>query len=325
MSELLTTVFGEHLLGLALLMVFLATFLAVVSVASLMGRPASPAERRLRELAHPQRRAGSGVSQEGVFKIRWLTPAVKLMLPAEEWKRSRLQLRLVRAGYHSPGAMHAFVATKILMAIALPAVMLSVLLATGVTPVGQGRLTVLVLALSALAGFYLPHLLLIRKAAERRRLFIEGFPDALDMLVVCVEAGLGLDGAIQRVGQEMLRTNATLANEINMMSLELRAGKSREEALKSLSDRLDIDDVRSLTAILIQAERFGTSIARALQEHAEDMRVRRIQRARERAAKLPVKLIFPVVLFILPALFLVVLGPALVRIAQFLPHIAGGR
>jgi tight adherence protein C len=312
---------GEHLSGLAMLMVFLATFLVVISVASLMGEPVSPAERRLRALSRPDRGAGHSGASEGAFKVRWLEPAVKMMLPGEEWKRSRLRLRLVRAGYHGPGAIHAFVATKLLMAAALPAVVLAVLLVFGVGPGGQAGLTVMAITLSALIGFYLPHFVLMKKAAERRRLFIEGFPDALDMLVVCVEAGLGLDGAIQRVGQEMLRTNATLANELNLLSLELRAGKSREEALRSLSERLDIDEVRSLTAILIQAERFGTSIARALREHAEDMRVRRIQRARERAAKLPVKLIFPVVVFILPALFLVVLGPALVRIAQFLPQV----
>jgi len=173
---------------------------------------------------------------------------------------------------------------------------------------------ILLFAATGIVSFFLPDFFLDRKASKRRLAFEEGFPDAMDMLVVCVEAGLGLDAAIQRVGKEMVASHQELAVEFSLISLELRAGKGRAAALRSLAERTGLDDVRALTSILIQAEHFGTSIAEALREHSNEMRTLRLQRAKERAAKLPVKLIFPIIFFIFPALFLVVLGPALVRI-----------
>ena len=166
----------------------------------------------------------------------------------------------------------------------------------------------------ALIGYFLPHLYISSKISERKLEFVEGFPDAMDHLVVCVEAGLGLDAAIQRVGREMAVSYPELATEFGILSLELRAGKSRSEALKSLAERTNVDQVQSLVALLIQAEHFGTSIATALREHANEMRLLRIQKAKEKAAKLPVKMLFPIVFFIFPALFIVVLVPAAIRI-----------
>jgi tight adherence protein C len=170
------------------------------------------------------------------------------------------------------------------------------------------------MVLSALFGYFLPDIVTYQQKKTRQLLFTEGFPDAMDMLVVCVEAGLGVDAAIVRVAQEIGNSHPELATELHLVSLELRAGKTRQQALHALGDRTGVTQVKSLVALLVQAEHFGTSIARALREHAVEMRNVRMQTAREKASKLPVKLIFPLVFFILPALFLVILAPAAIRI-----------
>jgi len=177
----------------------------------------------------------------------------------------------------------------------------------------------------ALIGFYLPNLWLHFRIARRKEAIIKGFPDALDLMVVCVEAGTGLDAAINRVGEEMRLSNKVLSEEFKLLSLELRAGKPREEALKSLALRTDLEDVNSLIILLIQTEKFGTSIAQALRVYSDSMRTKRYQKAEELAAKLPVKLVFPLVLFILPSLFVVIVGPAVIRIFRTLLPILKGQ
>lgn len=178
----------------------------------------------------------------------------------------------------------------------------------------------------AVIGFYLPDVWLNMKIARRKDRILAGFPDALDMMVVCVEAGMGPDAAIHRVGEEMRLRNKELSDEFKLLSLELRAGKMRRDALKNLAMRTGLDDVSSLTTLLIQTDRFGTSVAQALRVHSDSMRTRRRQKAEEVAAKLPVKLIFPLILFILPSLFVVVAGPAVIKIVRvflsraILPH-----
>ena len=168
----------------------------------------------------------------------------------------------------------------------------------------------------ALLGFYLPDLWLIVKSDIRKEKLFEGLPDALDLLVVCVEAGMGLDGAIHRVAEETKLTNQTLSDELKLLNLELRAGKSRQDALRNLAMRTNINAMNSLVTLLIQTDKFGTSVAKALQVFADSFRTERYQKAEELAAKMPVKLIFPLVLFIFPSLFVVILGPAAIRIYQ---------
>jgi len=177
----------------------------------------------------------------------------------------------------------------------------------------------------ALIGFYLPNLWLRLKIARRKEKIIKGFPDALDLMVVCVEAGVGLDAAIYRVGEEMKLSNKVLSEEFKLLSLELRAGKQRGEALRNLALRTDLEDVNSLMTLLIQTEKFGTSIAQALRVYSDSMRTKRYQRAEEMAAKLPVKLVFPLVFFIFPSLFIVILGPAAIRIVRILFPILKGQ
>jgi len=164
--------------------------------------------------------------------------------------------------------------------------------------------------------FLLPTFWLSYKASKRRKGFERSFPDALDLLVVCIEAGMGLDSAITRVAKEMELTNADISQEFKILSLELKTGKMRNACLKNLAQRINIDDVKNLVNVLIQAERFGTGIANALRVHAEEMRQKRYARLEEEAAKLPVKLVFPLIFFIFPALFVVIIGPAAISIVK---------
>jgi tight adherence protein C len=167
--------------------------------------------------------------------------------------------------------------------------------------------------LLALVGFYIPSLWLRIKIAQRKDEIVRGFPDALDLMVVCAEAGMGLDAAINRVGEEMRLRCAPVSDELKLLSLELRAGKQRRDALRNLTMRTDSEDINSFVTLLIQTDKFGTSIAQALRVQSDSMRTKRSQKVEELAAKLPVKLLFPTILFIFPSLFLVLMGPALIR------------
>lgn len=304
-----------------LVLSFLATTLLVLGVLSVLIGGASPIERRLESFAAEGGSEARGMKeahQEGGFEVRWLEPAMKLALPADGWKRSEVRTQLVQAGFRGSKSLLYYFGLKFLLALGLPILSLVPLLFLGYLGGIDRTALIVILAAIALVGFYLPDFVVSRRRARRQLEFTEGFPDAMDMLVVCVEAGLGLDAAIQRVGDEIAVAHPELAVEFQLVSLELRAGKSREEALRALAQRTGIDEVQSLVTLLIQAEHFGTSIAAALRTHATEMRSQRIDRAREKAAKLPVKLIFPIALFIFPALFLVVLGPAIVSIYKAL-------
>ncbi|MBL4820399.1 MAG: type II secretion system F family protein [Gammaproteobacteria bacterium] len=276
--------------------------------------------RRLRGISNsiPSSEIKAKSRQEDGFQVRWLQPAGELILPPDEWRRSAITSRLIMAGYRSPGAVYVFLGAKLFASL-----LLTILVFVGYVVSGNlyQILTVPALALiaiGAIVGFFLPDLELSQITKRRQRDFEDGFPDALDMLVVCVEAGLGLDAAIDRVAREIHLSHPELAIELGLISLETRAGKSRKDALQGLADRTNVDQVQSLATLLIQAERFGTSVASALRDYSLEMRTERLQRAKEKAAKLPVKLIFPVVLFIFPALFLVIMGPAVIQIVAAL-------
>jgi tight adherence protein C len=170
------------------------------------------------------------------------------------------------------------------------------------------------LGVATLAGFYFPDLCLKLWIGWRKEQIISGFPDALDLLVVCVEAGMGIDAAINRVAEEIRMSSRVISDELRLLNLELRAGKGRADALRNLGIRTDVEEVRSFTTLLIQTDRFGTSVAQALRVHSDGMRTRRHQKAEELAAKLPVKLMFPLILFIFPAIFVVIVGPAAIQI-----------
>lgn len=188
----------------------------------------------------------------------------------------------------------------------------------------NGTLRMVALGMSAFGGFFLPGLLLEGLISARQERLRLSLPDALDLMVVCVEAGLGLDQAIQNVSKELAISHPEICEELGLITLEMRAGKRRSEALRNLADRTGESEIRKLVAILIQTDRFGTSIADSLRTHADFMRIRRRQEAEERAGKVGVKLVFPIFFCILPSLFIVTVGPIAVKIVrELIPMMTG--
>jgi tight adherence protein C len=225
---------------------------------------------------------------------------------------SHLRKLFQNAGIRHPAASAVFWGAKVLCAIALPTI---ALFAQVLADESLLRFQVfLILGVIALLGFYLPDLYLKLLIRWRKEQIVQGFPDALDLLVVCVEAGMGLDAAISRVSEEISMSSRVISEEFRILNLELRAGKSRLEALRNLGARTDVEEVRSFATLLIQTDRFGTSVAQALRVHSDSMRTQRYQRAEELAGKIPVKMMFPLILFIFPAIFVVVVGPAAIQI-----------
>jgi tight adherence protein C len=219
---------------------------------------------------------------------------------------------MVRAGYRSDSAMMAMHGIKILMPVGFVVLVFTT---------GMYRLNVVfVPLLAAIVGYLLPELWLMWRVQARQHRLRLGLPDALDMLVICVEAGLGLDQAIMRVAQELSITHPQLSEELQLVNMEMRVGKTRLEAMRELARRTGVEDIKALVAMLIQTERFGTSIAQSLRVHSDDLRMKRRQRAEEMSAKTTVKMVPPLVFFIFPALMVVILGPAVITLMrQFLP------
>ncbi len=254
------------------------------------------------------------VSRIEVLAREWLSKLVRFSMDEEKWESSKLRIKFLNAGYHGDLIIIAYFGGKTLLALCLPLVyLLLVVFSSG----DQTWMHIAFVALGfASLGYYVPNLLLNGKIRNRQRELFESFPDALDLIRVCVTAGLGLDAAIARVGKELKIKSQALAHEFNMLSLELRAGASRAQALRNLAKRTGVDDINALVAMLIQAERFGTNVSESLRVHAEALRTKRQLRAQEQAAKIPVKLTIPMALCILPALFIVILGPAILSISR---------
>ena len=227
---------------------------------------------------------------------------------------SDLRKRFLTAGIRHPGAPGIFWGARVLLAALMPAfVFFGVLVADKkFMPL---HILLILLAVAAV-GFYLPEVILDLRIRSRKEKIVRGFPDALDLLVVCVEAGMGIDAAINRVAEEIRLSSPVLSDEFRLLNLELRAGKSRADALRNLGARADVEEVRSFSTLLIQTDRFGTSVAQALRVHSDAMRTQRYHRAEELAAKLPVKLMFPLIMFIFPAIIVVIVGPAAIQIYQ---------
>lgn len=304
---------GPGLQSLILAAVFISAIMVVGGFGFWMLNSNNPVDRRLREIADVSDNEPHVKHKEGAFDVRWADPVAKIILPTEDWKVSRLRTKLVHAGYRSKSSLTVFLASKLLLALFIPILLVFPMLVSGVIQGGGQQVVVMAIIFSVL-GFFIPDIILRFKIKDRQTGLLEAFPDALDLLVVCVEAGLALDGAILRVSKELAYSWPVLGEELQLVNLEIRAGKSRKAALKSLADRTGLQEIQGLVSILIQAEHFGTSIADSLREHADEMRLARIQRAKETAAKLPVRMTIPVVFFIFPSLFLVILGPAMISI-----------
>ena len=244
--------------------------------------------------------------------LKILRPLGSLSRPKSGEELNRFQKRLVAVGCRKGSAAIIFFGSKGAFPIVFVSAFLAPCVLFDLSP-APGAALLISLGLAA-AGFYAPEIWFRAMLRRRKERLLAGLPDALDLLVICVESGMGLDAAIARVGQEMALGNRTISEEFKILLLELRAGKSRRDALRNFAARMDLDEVNSLVSLLIQTDRFGTSVAQSLRVHSDSMRVNRYQQAEERAAKMPVKLIVPLVLCIFPALFLVILGPALIQI-----------
>ena len=229
---------------------------------------------------------------------------------------SKLRPQFQKAGFRHEKSAAVFWGIKAFFTLSFVILFLSFMMAHpgALSP----PLKIALCGLLGLSGFLLPDVILNRIISKRSRSIFNAFPNALDLLAVCVEAGMGLDSSLNRVGEEIRIDSKILSDELKLLNLELRAGKSRKQALEDFAMRSDLDDVRSFTTLLIQADKFGTSIAESLRVYSDTFRTKRYQRAEEIAARLPVKLIFPLVFFIFPALFVVILGPAAIRIYQAL-------
>ncbi len=246
----------------------------------------------------------------------------KLNQPSNIEEIRATRRRLITAGYRSAKASVFFLGAKLFLAFVI--VCLLTLIPAKVLGFPSASKLTFFYVLAAACGYYAPVLWLRRAIAHRKDALQRAIPDALDLMVVCVEAGLGLDQAIGRVGEEVKRTHPELGDELNLLTLELRNGVARQEALRNLAHRTDLEEVRSLVALLVQTDRFGTSIGQALRVHADAMRTTRRLKAEELAAKLPVKLLLPLIFFIFPSMFIVVIGPACIKMVRvFFPALNG--
>ncbi|MCE8015757.1 type II secretion system F family protein [Halomonas sp. MCCC 1A17488] len=286
------------LLGLAIFALLIAVMFVVMGLSD-------PLRRRLRSL---EASGASGTANAETGLREWLGPMGERLVPTEEEARSRIALELRRAGKRSPGAVNLFFGVRLLLTVVPPILLLLVVVPfVRLEPV----VSVMLVAGSAIAGYLLPRFWLERAIKRRTRLLRRGLPDALDLLVVCSEAGLGLAAAIQRVARDLEISHPELAEELHLFGLQTRAGMDNKAALRDLEERTGVDDIRGLVTTLLQSMRFGTSIAMTLRLFAVELRDKRTQEAEEKAAKVSTKMLFPLIFCVFPSFFVVALGPPL--------------
>ena len=283
------------------------------------------AERRLEEFREPSTRRGDArvtKRSQGMTKLLATPGLSRHLQPKTEEEVGKLRLKLGYAGFRGETAASIFLGLK---AIAL---VTGFIIGGGTLYFTKGATTESAMYTVGCAGiaFFVPEVVLWFLKKSRQDSIFFGLPDALDLMVVCVEAGLGLDQAMRKVSDEMKKTYVVIAEEFGLCNLQLQMGRSRNEVLHELGARTGVDDLKALAAILIQADKFGSSVAQALRVQSDSMRVRRRQLAEEKAAKTAVKLIFPLVIFIFPAIFIVLVGPAAITmINEMFPAMSGGK
>jgi len=296
------------------------TFLALMAVMTWAGyRLLYKPGRFLRQLGRPvisdDGRPGMAIDEEPeASTVVTVLQQIGSHVPSSEADAADLRTQLIRAGYRSENALMVFYGLKIVAVLAMlvPCVMLE----SNMPPNPAMKLALM--ASGVAAGWILPRFVLEKKVAKRQNIIRLSLPDALDLMVVSVEAGLGLDQAIQHVGRELQESHPELSDELSLITLEMRAGKRRSDALRNLAERTGEPEVRKLVAILIQNDRFGTSMGESLRNHSDFLRVRRRQEAEERAGKVGVKLVFPIFFFILPSMMIVAAGPGILQIFKYL-------
>ena len=293
--------------------VFVTVAVLAGTGASAVLRRRAPDRKRLRGLARPQPQQDGPWRQPLGLTTEPSLVAERIcrMMPRSEKRMGEMRQRLVRAGFRSTAAPAIFAASQIVCAIANG---ILTLLLTGVLPVAL---------MSMITGFGLPGVWLSYQIRRRARVIRNGLPDVIDLLIVCLESGCSLDQAILKSSEELALAYKPLGDELALLANEIRAGKPRAEAFTRLSERTQVDEVRSLVAMLVQTDRYGTSIGQALRVHADVFRTRRRQHAEERAAKANIKLVFPLVLCLFPAFYILTLGPAILQFVRvFLDAVA---
>ncbi len=242
------------------------------------------------------------------------------IIPASPKDVTVMQRRMIRAGIRNPNALKYLYGAKLALAVLMPILMIGLVAGSSSDPANK----FLAIAAAGAMGFFGPNEYVNLKAKRRQKEISRGLPNSLDLMVVCVESGLGLDQAILQVSKELEHAHPDISEEFALVNLELKAGKRRVEALRNLSERTASDDLKKLVAVLIQADRFGTGVAQSLRAHSDFMRVQARQIAEEKAAKLGVKLVFPIFFCILPSLFVVTVGPVAVKIVRELIPMMNG-
>jgi tight adherence protein C len=302
-----------------MLLITISTFVCftfgALAVYWVMFRPASAATERLRRMSAAERGAGLSSISVGAPAVndspvaalaeRVAKPLHRLAPPSAA-EAQKLQKQLMQAGYRAPSAPMTFRAIQLFTLIALPGVV-ALTCALLARPLSSAVSWIL---FAFVIGFFFPRYVLRKLIKGRQQRVRWGLADALDLMVVSIEAGLGLNAAMMRVGDELKEVHRDISEEFELCNLEIRVGRERDEALRNLAERTGVDDLRSLVAMLIQADRFGTSIARAVRVYADSLRTKRRQRAEQAAQKAAVKLLFPLSCFLFPTLFIAILGPA---------------
>jgi len=296
-------------------LVFLTVTLAVA--AFMLWVTPTRAEQRLNDFAGPVRPSDW---TETVVKLAG--PLARLSTPDGEWETSPLRIKFLNAGIRDPKARYIFFGAKTVLPLVLSA--LAFLLVRGLSQ-AVGLMLLFDILLAALVGCYLPNLVLHFMAKRRKREIFDAFPDATDLMLVCVEAGLGLDAALSKVADEVKRRSLALAEELHLTNLEMRAGASREQSLRNLALRTGVEEMGTFATMLTQADRFGTSIGESLRVFSDDLRHKRQVRAEERAAKVPTKMLFPLVVCIFPSIIMVIMGPAAIQIIRTILPMLNGR
>ena len=300
--------------------IFVCVTLGVMGLYWLMFRPTSAATERLKSMG-----GAGGVSSLGsrsveaedsaatVLAERMASPLQRLAPPSAAEAR-KVQKELMNAGFRSESGPVIYRGLQLLSLVFFPGAVAFVCALLG-RPLSSAFIYI---AISIGVGGYLPRFVLKRLIARRQLRLRWGLADALDLMVVSIEAGLGLNAALVRVGEELREVHPDISEEFEMCNLEIRVGRERDEALRNLSERAGVDDLKSLVAMLIQADRFGTSIARAVRVYADSLRTKRRQRAEQAAQKAAVKLLMPLALFLFPTLFIIILGPAALNLMDTL-------
>ena len=305
--------------------IFLIIVFAIVGGLALMAMAIfSPGYMRGRLANVGDRAEPSALESNGWVEkvVKVAKPFSKLSLPDEGWERSALRTRFMNAGWRSASAAPLYFASKTLLALALPCIASVVIM--HYWPAMSGNEFMFALLACAAFGYYIPNVVLEYTARRRQREIFETIPDALDLLTVCVEAGLSLERALVKVAGEIHIKSMVLAQELQLVLMEMRAGFTKERALRNFALRSGVDDVDTLVAMMIQSERFGTSMGTSLRVHSDNLRSKRRMLAEEEAAKIALKLLFPLIFLIFPTLLMVLIGPAGIQIARTMGSISSG-